>query len=489
MAIFYIDPSLSSNGSGTENSPFNTWASVTFSAGNSYLQKANTIFYGAIVVNSSGTSGSPIILGKYGTGDNPKVINVSGTGLQSAGNNFVIIQNFDATGCSSHGMNLRGSNCLFENLNSYKNGGSGVTFNLGASWSNTVFRNVKCYSNVDHAIGAPGTTASVTISNILFENCQGLSSSGNTKHGLYMEFLPGATTSKLINIRVVGGIFAYNSAAGINIRNTVDTYPGPSSLYNEKILIKKTTSFSNGTAGISLLGSINSEISFNSCFGNGFQGTLGGIWTGRNTNLQCYKNKSVNNTTNGIDGAGIFDDQYNESCSFYSNYIANNLGSSSQPYYSGFGVAVYGANNSKHSGNVIVGNNQGIWISNPVSPTTNNCRIYNNTFIGNKISGINYDFDLGNNKAEVYNNIVLNSNHGIYKPGAGNSFTENYNCCFNNGINFSGITKNTNSIEVNPKFKYSIIPTEALLVSSGTTVSGWNFYGKPLKTTPNIGAC
>lgn len=42
MATFYIDPSQGSNGTGTLNSPYNTWTGITPTPGNTYLQKRGT---------------------------------------------------------------------------------------------------------------------------------------------------------------------------------------------------------------------------------------------------------------------------------------------------------------------------------------------------------------------------------------------------------------------------------------------------------------
>jgi hypothetical protein len=42
MAIYYIDPSAVTNGTGTAASPFNNWGNVPGGAGNVYKQKRGT---------------------------------------------------------------------------------------------------------------------------------------------------------------------------------------------------------------------------------------------------------------------------------------------------------------------------------------------------------------------------------------------------------------------------------------------------------------
>ena len=82
-ATYYIDPGCSVNGNGTTTDtngqsqvcasssggagPFNTWASVAWAAGNTYLQRGGTTFHGEVTVGASGTAENPITLGSYGS--------------------------------------------------------------------------------------------------------------------------------------------------------------------------------------------------------------------------------------------------------------------------------------------------------------------------------------------------------------------------------------------------------------------------------------
>lgn len=64
MTTYYIDPSVGVNGDGSIGSPFNTWAGITFVAGNSYLQACGTIFVGC----KYGVSGTGIVSNTLKTG-------------------------------------------------------------------------------------------------------------------------------------------------------------------------------------------------------------------------------------------------------------------------------------------------------------------------------------------------------------------------------------------------------------------------------------
>lgn len=65
MATIYINPEVSGTGTGTLNDPFKSWASVTWVAGNVYLQAAGTTYSGVILVTVTGTQANPIIVGSY----------------------------------------------------------------------------------------------------------------------------------------------------------------------------------------------------------------------------------------------------------------------------------------------------------------------------------------------------------------------------------------------------------------------------------------
>ena len=84
---YYIDCSATSNGTGSQTSPFNSFGAVnatTFASGDSILLKRGTTCSGKGTLHplGSGTSSSPITISAYGAGTRPHI---------SSGNNTAIL--------------------------------------------------------------------------------------------------------------------------------------------------------------------------------------------------------------------------------------------------------------------------------------------------------------------------------------------------------------------------------------------------------------
>jgi len=71
MATIYVDPSRASNGNGSLATPYNTWAGVTLTANNTYLQKRGTTYVGASVrpASQSSAAATPLTIGAYFNAD------------------------------------------------------------------------------------------------------------------------------------------------------------------------------------------------------------------------------------------------------------------------------------------------------------------------------------------------------------------------------------------------------------------------------------
>jgi hypothetical protein len=137
---YYIDPSLKQNGDGSLSNPYNNWYSVTWAAGNTYLQKRGTESKLTITVEASGTQDAWITLGAYGTGSKPKVkttgpeqlgdINATSgcNGIVLSGCSYVKVENFElsTTGDAECVYGFRGHHIILENLDVGPAGGHGV---------------------------------------------------------------------------------------------------------------------------------------------------------------------------------------------------------------------------------------------------------------------------------------------------------------------------------------------------------------------------
>ncbi len=105
---YYVDCSATSNGTGTQASPWNTVASVTattFTSGDSVLFKRGTSCAGAVWPKGSGVSGAPIRLGDYGTGARP-ILN-GGTNqytVKLSDQSYWDIQNLELVGGTRYGL-------------------------------------------------------------------------------------------------------------------------------------------------------------------------------------------------------------------------------------------------------------------------------------------------------------------------------------------------------------------------------------------------
>ena len=161
MATYYIDPTWTGTQSGTFAAPFDSWADVTWAAGNTYLQKESTTFAGSVTVGTGGTSAAAlVVLGTYDatTGDrlilNPKVagdaarmakINANGSQLCiiiSNGRNFTHVADLEVYGAR------------------HTSSATGIYAGSGASTDNVVQR---CYihdiKHSNQSVGSAGVRA------------------------------------------------------------------------------------------------------------------------------------------------------------------------------------------------------------------------------------------------------------------------------------------------------------------------------------------
>lgn len=92
MTIKFLNPTLASNGTGSDSSPYNTFSGVTLAAGDKLLGVGGTTINENFVAGASGTSTAKIELGTYDIETSEQVTDGS--------------QKFRIVGASSHGVNL-----------------------------------------------------------------------------------------------------------------------------------------------------------------------------------------------------------------------------------------------------------------------------------------------------------------------------------------------------------------------------------------------
>ncbi|MDY0344764.1 MAG: hypothetical protein RBR28_14405, partial [Lentimicrobium sp.] len=156
-ATIYIDPSYTgSTQNGAMSTPYKSWTSVTFSNGNSYLQKKGTTYNSSsqIFINSK----TNVIIGAYGTGDKAKFSYTgSGYAFRVENSSYCTIQDFEVDGninanslvyvagtSSNYSNNIKIQNCHLHNAHNTNTAGFGVLgwYNNNLKLLNTEIHNV-----------------------------------------------------------------------------------------------------------------------------------------------------------------------------------------------------------------------------------------------------------------------------------------------------------------------------------------------------------
>ncbi len=178
MATVYIDPTGTYNGDGTSQAPAtvgggvgakNTYVGLTWTSGNSYLQKSGTKYTGQVTIAASN-----VTMSSYGIGAKPIIDanNANNFCVYHTGKNAVIIDGFEFRNStstsgvvipdgSSTGNIIR--NCLFNGMPK-----RGIL--LGASQTGAIIDNNVFVSSVTPSEGVFSSAATSTISNNTFTN-------------------------------------------------------------------------------------------------------------------------------------------------------------------------------------------------------------------------------------------------------------------------------------------------------------------------------
>ncbi len=112
-ATYYVDCSAATNGTGTQSSPWNTLASIsftTFSPGDEILFNRGTTCNGILEPLGSGTTSSPIVIDAYGTGPQPIIEGgMNNAAVQLVGQQGWEINNLEIVGGNKYGVYIVGS--------------------------------------------------------------------------------------------------------------------------------------------------------------------------------------------------------------------------------------------------------------------------------------------------------------------------------------------------------------------------------------------
>jgi hypothetical protein len=358
MAVYYVSNGGSNSNAGTSTST--SWKTishvntVTFNPGDIILFNGGQIFTGGpLYFTSGGTSGNPVTVGSYGTGN--AIIQSATSGIYMYDCSGFILQNLNVTGTSAALTAGDAGISLYSDTSTIYN--AGVTINSCAisSWSQGI------------SIGSNNTTSG--FSNILIENC---ASYGNRDSGMVTY---GPTFNSSTPYYAIGNLTITNCSAYSNLGNT------------------SNTSSASGF-GITLGSVSNGVVSYCVAYGNGIDNACTnsgpvGIMVYASTGVTVQNCVTYNNQSGtGADGNGLdFDDNtsncYMEYCISYNNY--------------GAGILAYNASGNSHINNVIRYN---ISYGNCVNPSLTgyygdmtiygiiaNLNSYNNTAVSNSTNG------------------------------------------------------------------------------------------------------
>lgn len=133
-------------------SPLNAWRtiakvnSISFVPGDKIGFAKNGVWAEKLIIPSSGSAGSPITFGAYGTGVNPLFNKTSSSGISIAARSDIVIQDIDLT---NTGSGSGGANIL----------GSGI-------WTRIIFQRMRLSSATDYNIMNTNNVITVTVNNV-----------------------------------------------------------------------------------------------------------------------------------------------------------------------------------------------------------------------------------------------------------------------------------------------------------------------------------
>lgn len=392
MATIYVDPSAATAGDGTLARPFQSWISVTWVAGNTYLQKRNTTYSGVFRLSASGTRFQRITVGAYFAADGsddrsrprpviilppaPVVPAAGGSvSVHGAERDFVTYRNLEIRNdgvpeASDVALIWLGNSCVFENNHIVANcGGVYIHGKNGVTVAQCVLEAVNCspaYAN--HGILVAGN-ARIDDIRILDNTIHHRGGGSAASHGLRCETYTSAANITHLVVRgnkispPAGaaynanrgaiGIYLIHGLAAVLDRNTVTgMLSGIFSGSGDRNYIGNNNCSRNMNFGIHITGFARSFlIEKNTCNYNG--GDLTPACYGRGIELSsaagthavseheirrntCRFNYNYGGPLdNGSEGVGIGLDDGTTRCNVYGNTISDNEGSGIQLYGGG----------------------------------------------------------------------------------------------------------------------------------------------------------
>lgn len=487
MPFWYINPSIAA---AAESDAFDggfgvgklrdSWADVTWTAGDSYRQACGTEFVGRVTVGASGTQAAPIYIGAYGTGVKPKI--VGGTsdtaGMRVSSRSRVTIEDLDIS-CpttSSSGNGIEGF---------FSSSSEGVGF---------VVRRCDIHDckNVGLALFTITVGAGAAVRSLLVEGCT------FTDNGFHGSTVYGAVQgAKFVSCVYVGNghTVAGHGASSFAHRNT---YTNTGWTLVSGTTYKRAVAAPSGTTGIptdvyqatynkSPSWHLTKNTSTPTAPGsNEFGFSAGEIYV--NVGEAPASGREIKAAVEIATGIQYFFCEFRETSNF-----AGGEGSGSQADdfstvqwigcesadNGGSGLFVNLGGGCSAIGCILRDNAEsGFGSAAAVSNAANN-----NTILRNAI-GVN--FTLGSDSGSAQKNIIEENAIGVFADADSGSLSIDYNCLTGNGDDYDGASAGGNDVAVDPQSRDDFMPLAEAVRNLDPAPSGLDFYGKEFHGT--IGA-
>lgn len=486
----YIDPDCPTNGNGRTqncsdgtNGPRNSWAGITYFAGNAYLGKGGkTAYYQScnFAIKASGTDAlNQIILGSYGTGKHA-IACESGYVFGETQRSWITINNLDLTARTNQCILLQGSNNItVKNVTFSYCAAYGIGLEGDDAWVDhdklTIAQNTFVKTGSSAIAGSPALSnyqewANIRIFGNLFE--AGVSSEG--AHGApAISFVQASNQGISVQNKISNLVIDNNIFQGVNYERAHPSFlilvsrspfpPNPTQSADHSNCVRQPSIFGlyiHGNTATNIGGGIGAHFSMNTNISrNRLSNFRATTVIGLFYSEDMYTGENV---INGIDtgafagywdGIGIDYDFCTRNGVIARNYISNARGSDvANADWNGQGITVFAADSHKIYANVLVNNRFGVVFGDDnLSGNYRPNELYNNTIIYSARDGISTRFTT-EQANHIYNNIIAyNRRYGLRADGRGEQHLTN-NLFYKNAV--SDIVSNgsgTGQISADPQ--------------------------------------
>ncbi|MFJ8023583.1 ricin-type beta-trefoil lectin domain protein [Streptomyces sp. NPDC096311] len=385
---YYVDCSASTNGSGTQASPWNATSPVnaaTFQAGDSILFKRGTTCSGSLAPQGSGSSSATITVDAYGTGARPVIAagSTASAAFKLSDQSYWDIQNLEITGGVSYGVFVTGSTA-------------------GATLDHIHLTNLDVH-------GATATTSTRGDSGEVY-----VYPTGNQE--VIDDVLIDGVTAHDSNVSE--GIFVGGTCGAFSPCSTTFGAPGTIPI-GQNITITNSSSYNIAADGILLTMAQNSSIEHSTAYNSGScsscTSTPSGLWEWYCQTCTLQYNEAYDNHTYNANDGGAFDiDNYNSNNTLQYNYGHDN---------DGYCLAVYDSGGYKDTNNIfrynVCANNvrkaAARWGDVYITNNVQSMQIYNNTFYANPANSAQFLGVEGGISGYFRNNVVYSTNANLLK--------------------------------------------------------------------------